>query len=112
MATKATMADSSSIKRSSFEDGDLFCSLELGAEISKPQVIKGLLSNKEKKICPRCQKPGTGLYSRWVRNSIGRVYTPYFYFAHKTDAKIKWCYISRVLAKEMLDNLKVMEASI
>jgi len=50
-----------------FEKTDLFSSdsLELGAEISKPQVTKGPLSNK---ICPRCQKPGTGLYSRWVRN--------------------------------------------
>lgn len=92
---------------SSFLNGDLFASsesLELGAEISKSKAIKRPLSNKEKKICPRCQRPGTGLYSRWVRNPSGRVYTPYFYFAHKNQSKIKWCYVSRVLAKELLDN--------
>jgi hypothetical protein len=27
------------------------------------------LSNKEKKLCPRCGKPGSGPYSRWSRTA-------------------------------------------
>jgi hypothetical protein len=55
------------------------------------------LSNKEKKLCPRCGKPGSGPYSRWVRNSRGKRYEPYQYFAHREDGRIHWCYLGKLL---------------
>jgi hypothetical protein len=57
------------------------------------------LSNKK---CPRCGKPGTGPYERWVKNSRGKRYEPYLYFAHRENGKLKWCYLGRV--KKELDN--------
>lgn len=95
----------------SFEKSDLFSSeaLELGAETVEPENKEKVLSNESKKLCPRCQKPGSGPYGRWVRNSSGRLYSPYYYFAHRINSKIKWCYISKALIKE-LDNDNVKEA--
>jgi hypothetical protein len=64
-----------------------------------------LLDNKpklsNKRLCPRCGKPGSGPYSRWVRNSRGKRYEPYEYFAHRVNGKIKWCYLGKV---KKLDN--------
>jgi hypothetical protein len=55
------------------------------------------LSNKK---CPRCGKHGSGPYTRWVRNSQGKRYEPYLYFAHREGSRLKWCY----LGKKKLDN--------
>jgi hypothetical protein len=60
------------------------------------QSKKGL-SNKK---CPRCGQPGSGPYSRWVRNSQGKRYEPYLYFAHREGSRVRWCY----LGKAKLDN--------
>jgi len=53
------------------------------------------LSEKAKKICPRCQTEGSGPYPRWVKNSRKQRYEPFLYFAHKHGKKIKWCYLGR-----------------
>ncbi len=55
------------------------------------------LSNREKKLCPRCGKPGSGPYSRWVRNSRGKRYEPYLYFAHRENGRVRWCYLGKKL---------------
>jgi len=47
---------------------------------------------KERKICPRCGLPGRGPYGRWTNKPQ---FGPYYYFAHKSHGKIKWCYIPR-----------------
>jgi hypothetical protein len=61
------------------------------------------LSNKEKKLCPRCGKPGSGPYSRWVKNSKGKRYEPYQYFAHREGGRVSWCYLGK--KKPELDNM-------
>ena len=48
---------------------------------------------KEKKICPRCGQPGSGPYGRWAKKPQFR---PYFYFAHKINGRLSWCYIGKL----------------
>ena len=62
------------------------------------------MSKNNRKLCPRCQRPGSGPYARWVLNSIKKRYEPYYYFAHKHGKKIKWCYLGR--PKPELSNTK------
>jgi hypothetical protein len=64
-----------------------------------------MLSNK----CPRCGRIGSGPYRRWVRNSRGKRYEPYEYFAHRVKGKLKWCYLGKV--KKELDNKDVTQLS-
>ncbi len=71
-----------------------------GKEVTRyacPKKRKSALSNKK---CPRCGKPGSGPHERWVRNSQGKRYEPYQYFAHRESGRIRWCY----LGKKKLDN--------
>lgn len=63
------------------------------------------LSNSENK-CPRCGLTGSGPYKRWVKNSRGKRYQWYNYFAHKVNGKIHWCYLGK--AKPELDNQPVL----
>ncbi|MGD0449447.1 MAG: hypothetical protein ABSA79_00140 [Candidatus Bathyarchaeia archaeon] len=93
-----------------FEKGDLFSEAE---NLPQPEnttntdvgnsciVAKEPL--KDKKLCPRCQQKGSGPYGRWVKNSSGRVYSPYYYFCHKIDGKIQWCYITREQYKKLTE---------
>jgi len=54
---------------------------------------------KPKKLCPKCHLEGSGPYARWVLNPIKKRYEPYYYFAHKSEGKIKWCYLGRLSNK-------------
>jgi hypothetical protein len=54
---------------------------------------------KPKKLCPKCGLEGSGPYARWVLNPIKKRYEPYYYFAHKREGKIKWCYLGRLSNK-------------
>lgn len=56
-----------------------------------------------KKKCPSCGASGSGPYSRWVRNSRGKRYEPYWYFAHRKGSRLHWCYLGRESGKK-LDN--------
>jgi hypothetical protein len=50
---------------------------------------------KAKKLCPKCHLEGCGPFSRYVLNARKKRYEPYYYFAHKHNGKISWCYIPR-----------------
>lgn len=58
-------------------------------------------------ICPKCGKKGS-LVRKWVKNAKGERYEPYYYVAHyvkegpKGKPTIKWCYIPREQARELL----------
>ncbi|MBA7540225.1 hypothetical protein ES705_32519 [subsurface metagenome] len=56
--------------------------------------------------CPRCGKLGSGLHPKWVLNAQGKKYFPYYWYAHsiikKGEKFIKWCYIKKKLANEIL----------
>lgn len=69
------------------------------SQAKKQKKPQPKLSNK--KLCPRCGKPGSGPYSRWVRNGRGKRYEPYFYFAHREGGKLRWCYLGK---RKVLDN--------
>ena len=71
-----------------------------GKEVPKTPAKKAKQSLSNKKVCPRCGKPGTGPYERWVRNSRGKRYEPFQYFAHREGGRVRWCY----LGKKKLDN--------
>jgi hypothetical protein len=73
--------------------------MELDNETETPTQLSN--TDTEKKRCPRCGKPGTGPYLRWVENSVGKRYW-YNYFAHREGDKQYWCYIGK--AKKVLDN--------
>jgi hypothetical protein len=64
-----------------------------------------VLDEKNRRKCPRCGESGSGPYYRWVKNSKGKRYEPYGYFAHKINGKIHWCY----LGKKKLDNRETSE---
>jgi hypothetical protein len=55
-------------------------------------------------ICPRCRGEGSGLHPKWVLNSRKKRYEPYWYFAHSTSKGVKWCYINKRLAIEILSS--------
>jgi len=55
---------------------------------------------KPKKLCPRCGEPGSGPYSRYVLNPLKKRYEPYYYFCHRIEGKIKWCYIPKKMINE------------
>jgi len=67
---------------------------------------------KERPICPRCGKVGSGLYAKWVLNEQGKRYEPYYYFAHpyqsKGKNKLHWHYIRKKLALKILGSKKLM----
>jgi hypothetical protein len=54
---------------------------------------------KPKKLCPKCHLEGSGPYARWVLNPLKKRYEPYYYFAHKREGKVKWCYLGRLSNK-------------
>jgi len=49
--------------------------------------------------CPRCGKHGSGPFARWVRGYKGKVYKPFYYFAHSVQNhgkfSVKWCYLGK-----------------
>ena len=57
--------------------------------------ISVLDNQRKRKICPRCGAPGSGPYARWVLNTRKQRYEPYYYFAHKSNGRLKWCYLGR-----------------
>jgi hypothetical protein len=54
---------------------------------------------KAKKLCPKCHLEGCGPFSRYVLNARKKRYEPYYYFAHKHEGKIKWCYLGKLSNK-------------
>lgn len=44
-------------------------------------------------ICPRCGKPGSGIYVKTTGNARGGVYRKYRYFAHREGKRTRWCYL-------------------
>jgi len=48
----------------------------------------------DRQICPRCGEPGSGVYTKMVKNHQGRIYH-YKYFAHRSKSSLRWCYIGR-----------------
>lgn len=75
---------------------------QIVVKLKSPNSAKLFNSSGVKKLCPRCGQPGSGPYARWVRNSRGKRYEPYYYFAHRQGKKIKWCYIGKA-NKNLLD---------
>jgi len=65
-------------------------------------------------ICPKCGKKGS-LVRKWVKNAKGERYEPYYYVAHyvkegpKGKPTIKWCYIPREKARELLGKARLEE---
>jgi hypothetical protein len=59
---------------------------------------------KAKKLCPKCGLEGSGPYKRWVLNSRKKRYEPYYYFAHKHNGKIRWCYLGKLPNKFGTEN--------
>lgn len=64
-------------------------------------------------LCPKCSKKGSGLHTTWVLNAIKKRYEPYYRFAHsvKIDGveAIKWCYIPKAEAVEILGSEKLQK---
>ena len=52
--------------------------------------------------CPRCGVLGSGPHAKWVLNTRKVRYEPYYYMAHSVDRKVKWCYIPRDVADNLL----------
>ena len=91
---------------SDFLKGELFNTVDF--EVEEKESEKRSIN--QPKMCPRCGQPGSGPYERWVTNGrTDKKYEPYFYFAHHKDGKLTWCYLSRKMVQEPLDN-KVLEA--
>lgn len=55
-------------------------------------------------ICPRCRESGSGMHPKWVLNHQKRRYEPYWYFAHSVNNRVKWCYVNKRLALEILSS--------
>lgn len=87
---------------SGFLKGDLFEGQDSEA-IDQPKQRAKESRKLSNKTCPKCGKPGNGPYSRWVKNSSGKTYSPYYYFAHRINGKLAWCYVPRETAKELLE---------
>lgn len=68
---------------------------------TEAENLSSELSNTEK-MCPRCGKPGSGPFRRWVANNRGKRYWA-FYFAHRHGKNTQWCYLSKKMRAEFLD---------
>jgi hypothetical protein len=76
-------------------------------------MAKKVEEEKERPICPKCRKVGSGLYQKWVLNEQKVKYFPYFYFAHpyqnNGENKVCWHYIRKKRALKILANKKLMQ---
>ena len=74
---------------------------------SKCALYKCLISNcwrlDMKAVCPKCKKPGYGIYVRWAKDRKHR----YYYFQHYEKGRIRWCYIPRKIAEQLIEEKKL-----
>lgn len=78
------------------------CALCLGSKEGFAfDLCRLIMGGVSKMKCPRCGKHGS-LHRKWVLNKVKRRYFPYYYVAHYNPQNkgVKWCYVSREIAKE------------